>query len=103
MKRLSALICEETGASSLPLETYAAWQWPCSTQAKNSYGSSIPHIDPTDFAELEIVRLKNTDENAIAELAEASAKARAEADVIERSIAHLASAIIERFMSGQIT
>ncbi len=64
---------------------------------------SIPHIDTTDFSELEIVRLKNTDENAIADLAEASAKARAEADVIERSIAHQASAIIERFMSVQIT
>ncbi len=64
-----------------------------------AYGSSIPHIDPTDFAEHEVVRLKAADESIIADLAEASANACAEADVLEREIALDASAIIKLFMA----
>lgn len=68
-----------------------------------AFGSSVPEIDPDDLADLEIVRLKTAEENAIADLAEASAQARADSDLMERDIAQEASAIIERFMSGQIT
>lgn len=64
-----------------------------------AYGSSIPHIDPTDLVEHKVVRLKPAEEFAIADLAEASAKARAAADVIEREIAREAGIIIERFIS----
>lgn len=65
-----------------------------------AYGSSIPHIDPADFVELKIVRLNSTEESAIADLAEASAKSRAEADVLERAIAQDAGKIIDQFIVG---
>ena len=64
-----------------------------------AYGSSIPEIEVADLANHEVVRLKPADECAIADLAEASAKARAAADVIEREIARDAGIIIERFIS----
>jgi hypothetical protein len=66
------------------------------------FGSSVPEIDSEDLANLEFVRLNPTEENAIADLAEASAKARAEADVIEREIGREAGIIIKRFIAGSI-
>lgn len=67
---------------------------------RSAYGTSIPHLDPGDVANFPVVRLDDTEEAAIADLAEASAKARAEADVLERKIAEDASSIIERFISA---
>ena len=64
-----------------------------------AYGSSIPEIEVADLSNHEVIRLKPTEESAIADLAEASAKARAAADVIEREIARDAGTIIARFMS----
>jgi hypothetical protein len=64
-----------------------------------AYGSSIPEIEVADLVDLEIVRLKPSEESAIADLAEASARARAEADLFDRDIAQDAAAIIERFMA----
>jgi hypothetical protein len=64
-----------------------------------AYGSSIPHIDVGDLLAHEIVRLKDKDEDAIAELAAAAAKARAAADITEREIASEAAAIIDRFIT----
>jgi hypothetical protein len=49
---------------------------------------------------LKIVRLKTAQESAIAEIAEASAKARAAADILEREIASDAGAIIDKFIGG---
>jgi hypothetical protein len=66
-----------------------------------AYGSSIPELEVADIASLEIVRLNPPEESAIADLAERSAAARAEADVLERSIGRDAGLIIDRFM-GQI-
>ncbi|KKK83836.1 hypothetical protein LCGC14_2789390, partial [marine sediment metagenome] len=66
-----------------------------------AYGTSIPHLDPADVGEFPVVRLDDAEESAIADLAEASAKARAEADVIERAIATDASDIIDRFIASQ--
>ncbi len=63
-----------------------------------AYGSSIPELEVTDIMAHEIVRLKKSDETAIAELAEASAKARAAADTLEREISTDAGTIIDRFM-----
>jgi hypothetical protein len=62
-----------------------------------AFGSSVPEIDSEDLANLEFVRLKPADESTIADLAEASAKARASADVLECEIARDAGTIIERF------
>ena len=64
-----------------------------------AYGSSIPEIEVADIEAFEVVRLRASEESAIAELAEASARARAEADVLEREIAGDAEAIIKRFMT----
>jgi len=64
-----------------------------------SYGSSIPHIDPTDMSQYEVVRLKEVDEFAIADLAEASAQARAEADILERQITEDATKIVDFFIA----
>lgn len=66
---------------------------------RSAYGTSIPHLDPGDVANFPVVRLSEGEETAIADLAEASAKARAEADVLEREIAKDASIIIERFIA----
>ena len=64
-----------------------------------AYGTSIPHLDPYDVANFPVVRLDKDVESAIADLAEASAQARASADVLEREIARDAGTIIARFMS----
>jgi hypothetical protein len=64
-----------------------------------AYGSSIPHIDVADLLSHDIVRVKEADESAIADLAEASAKARAQADIVEREIASDAAAIIDCFIA----
>jgi len=63
-----------------------------------AYGSSIPEIEVADIESLEVVRLDPKEEEAIAELAEASAKARAAADIIEREIAGDAEKIIAKFI-----
>lgn len=64
-----------------------------------AYGTSIPHLDPGDVMNFPVVRLNLTEESAIADLAEASAKARATADQLEREIARDASTIIDRFIA----
>jgi hypothetical protein len=65
-----------------------------------AFGSSVPELAPDDLAALELVRLDPREESAIAELAEASAKARAAADVLEREISSDAGAIVDKFISG---
>lgn len=63
------------------------------------YGSSIPELDVADIAALKIVRLKRADEDAIADLVEASASARRSADTLEAEIAKDAARIVEQFMA----
>lgn len=63
-----------------------------------AYGSSIPEIDVADLGSHEVVRLNPTEENTIADLVTASAKARSDADILERAIAVDAGAIIDRFI-----
>lgn len=63
-----------------------------------AYGSSIPEIEVADLAAWEIVRLSRPNESAIADLADASANARAEADILERAIAADASAVIDELI-----
>ena len=67
-----------------------------------AYGSSIPEIDPTDFAQLQIVRLSPKQETAIADLAEKSAALRARADVLERKMAGAAGDLVDQFIAGDI-
>lgn len=66
-----------------------------------AFGSSVPEIDAQDIADLQVVRLSVSAESTIADRAEASAEAHAQADLLERAIAQDASAIIDRFMAQQ--
>jgi hypothetical protein len=65
-----------------------------------AFGSSVPEIDPDDLAQMDIVRLDSAEELAIAELAEASAKARGDADVLEREMVADAATIVDSFIAG---
>lgn len=64
-----------------------------------AFGSSVPEIDPDDLAAELIVRLQPSQENAIAELALASARARAKADILEREITQSAEELLDHFIS----
>jgi len=64
-----------------------------------AFGSSVPEIDSDDLAKLHIVRLKPSQESAIADAAEESAKVRAAADLLEREITADAQRIIAKFMA----
>lgn len=62
-----------------------------------AFGSSVPEIDADDIRAFEVVRLGTTEESVIADLAEAAAQVRAEADLLEHTLADDAGAVIERF------
>lgn len=64
------------------------------------YGTSIPHIEPTDLADLPIVRLPESAENEIADRMERAAQLRADADELENAITEEAQTIIEDLMVG---
>ena len=53
------------------------------------YGSSIPEIELEDVNNLKVVRLKEAQEAAIADLAETAARLYAEADILENEMASL--------------
>lgn len=65
-----------------------------------AYGSSIPEIDVADVEQLEVPRLGDADENAIATLAERASALRAKADILETSLAGDAETIVNRFIAG---
>jgi hypothetical protein len=64
-----------------------------------AYGTSIPHLDPGDVSEFMVARLEKADEDAIADLAEASAAAHAEAASLERAIGREASELVAGFLA----
>jgi hypothetical protein len=64
-----------------------------------AYGSSIPHIDPSDLSELSVVRLETTKEAEIARLAEEASRLGAEADVLEREVGEAGGRAIERVLA----
>jgi hypothetical protein len=63
-----------------------------------AYGTSIPHLDPNDVLDFPVVRLSESTENAIADLAERAAAARAEARAIERAVGRDAGELIDEFL-----
>ncbi|MDR7069808.1 hypothetical protein J2X02_002659 [Pseudoxanthomonas japonensis] len=67
---------------------------------REAYGTSIPHLDPSDVAQFPVVRLSKKVEDAIADLAESSARSRFEADVLEQQLAIRAGALVDRFIAG---
>lgn len=62
-----------------------------------TYGSSIPALDAEDIARFPIVRMPPDVETKIANLAEAAAEARAEADAIERAMGVQADRLVNEF------
>lgn len=68
---------------------------------RNAYGTSIPHLDPTDIATTPIVRLSQGLENEIADKAERAVFLRAEADQLENETAERATTLIDAYLSGK--
>lgn len=65
-----------------------------------AYGSSIPEIDISDMSKLDLVRLAQADEEAIADAAERGSALLAKADLLEIAIAAEAEVLIDRFLAG---
>jgi hypothetical protein len=66
-----------------------------------AFGSSVPEIAPEDIEAFPVVRLASAKEDSIANLAERSAKLRAQADLLETEIASEADALLDRFIAGK--
>jgi hypothetical protein len=65
---------------------------------REAYGTSIPHLDPADVANIPIVRLGEEREAAIGVLAENAALRMAEAEAAERDLAAQAELVVEEFI-----
>jgi type I restriction enzyme, S subunit len=65
---------------------------------REAYGTSIPHLDPSDVAAFPLVRLTKKREEALADAAEEAAAERGKADVKERKLANDAGTIVSDFL-----
>lgn len=59
---------------------------------------SIPHLDPGDVASFPVVRLNESVESEIADLAEASTLEQARAEVLERELSEAAGKVTSDFL-----
>jgi hypothetical protein len=66
-----------------------------------AYGTSIPHLEPSDISTFPVVRLGEKMENAIGERMVKAATLRAQADELENTIAAEAEKIVAGFISGK--
>ena len=66
---------------------------------REAYGTSIPHLEPSDVASFPIVRLDSSVEEEISEAIETAKRKRTEADDIEDEISEKATAIIDEFVA----
>ena len=64
-----------------------------------AYGSSVPHIDPSDVEDIPVGRLSAKQESEIAELAEEASRLNAEASEIEREIGRQADEVVNGFVA----
>jgi hypothetical protein len=67
---------------------------------REAYGSSIPHIEPADLANVPIARASPEVEDEVAEFAEEAASELSKAEALEREMADNASKIISDFLSS---
>ncbi|HEV2380246.1 MAG TPA: hypothetical protein VG206_10680 [Terriglobia bacterium] len=67
-----------------------------------AYGTSIPHLDPSDVASIPIVRFAKSLENEVADRMEKAVQLRAEADELENVIAERADDLIDQFLQGAL-
>ncbi len=68
-----------------------------------AFGSSVPELSPDDIAGVPVPRLGVAVETAIAERMEKAAEQRAQADILEMSLAADASAIVRRVIMGDLS
>jgi hypothetical protein len=66
---------------------------------RTAYGSSIPHLDPDDVADIGVVRLGERVEGEIADVAEEAAKLRDEADKLENEVTAQAEHVVTEFLA----
>lgn len=71
------------------------------TIVRHGYGTSIPHLEPTDIARVSIPRLPEHIETSLAERIEEAERLRAEADNAEDEVVQVASDIVSKFMQGK--
>ena len=67
---------------------------------RTAYGTSIPHLDPDDVANIPVVRLGTKTEGSIADMMERAIELRVQADDLENDLAARATALNELFLSG---
>jgi hypothetical protein len=65
---------------------------------REAYGMSIPHLDPDDVSHFPVVRLGESVEGDIADLAEKAVAKQHEAEVLERRLSEAAGAVIDAFV-----
>ena len=66
---------------------------------RTAYGSSVPHIDPSDVEDVPVGRLTAKQENEIADLVEEASRLNAEASAIERALGRQADVVVNRFLA----
>ena len=66
---------------------------------RTAYGSSVPHIDPSDVEDIPVGRLTAKQENEIADLAEDASRLNAEASDIERELGRQADVVVKGFLA----
>lgn len=66
---------------------------------RNAYGTSVPHLDPGDVADVPIVRLGPEAENSIGDLVEEAAYLRSQAEELENGLADDAQRVVDSLLS----
>ena len=67
---------------------------------RTAYGSSVPHIDPSDVRDIPVGRLSAKEENEIADLAEDAYRLNAEAAELERELGQRADTVVRGFVGA---
>jgi len=69
---------------------------------RHAYGTSIPHLEPSDLADIQVPRFAQDVEDAIAEKAERAAALFSEADELEDKITQKAEDVIQHFLHNDL-
>jgi type I restriction enzyme, S subunit len=68
---------------------------------RHAYGTSIPHLEPEDIADIPIPRFGQDIEDAIAGRSEEAARLRAQADDLEDKVTARADLLVDAFLHGE--
>jgi len=69
---------------------------------RHAYGTSIPHLEPSDLSGIAVARFDEATETSIADRMERAARLRSEADDLEDSLTQRAEDIIEVFLHDDL-